>query len=132
MNTKQGYLIDIGPFGLPEVSIVEIEGLEDMQGAVGGLIERVSLEGWPELDGWVNDEGKLVNLPANRLGSLLLDLAPGDYCAGPLLVLGFDPETGDSISVDDDTFEQALARIVGRIAPITQRVEEWLKTGFVG
>tara|TARA_B100001564_G_scaffold305158_1_gene274006 strand:+ start:179 stop:487 length:309 start_codon:yes stop_codon:yes gene_type:complete len=54
---------------------VPINGLADMQGVVGGLIERVcSFDG---VDMWANEEGLMYQLPINMKASVLRDVALG-------------------------------------------------------
>ena len=58
-------ILIVEPEHRPEVR--EIDGsLKTMQGIVGGLIQPIPLIGDPNTVLVCNDEGKLLNLPANR------------------------------------------------------------------
>jgi len=83
-------VVVVKPGQSPEV--VEIANtLQALQGAVGGYIETVSLPNGLILI--CNEEGKLLNLPANRkLGY--------DYIAGDFLVTAGNDE-GDFVSLSD-------------------------------
>ena len=63
--------------------------LDVLQGAVGGWIECVWLgeAGFPDLDMFVNEEGKLHGLPLNMVASALSEiLAQGDCIVGDVAV----------------------------------------------
>jgi hypothetical protein len=57
--------------------------LEEIQAFVGGYFETVFLPGKKIM--WINEEGKLRNLPLNRQASIFYH-APGDVILGPALV----------------------------------------------
>jgi hypothetical protein len=81
--------------------------LMQLQAAVGGWIEAVSM---PEFiaeseraTGYVNEEGKLEQLPFNGRATDLMvpgvGLGWGDYIAGPMLVCGFDRHRGENTDI---------------------------------
>ena len=83
---------------------VELDGsLDQLQRLVGGWIQMVPLPGF--IDGaeraaaYVNEEGKLTEHQANRRATDYMvpgaHLLPGDYIAGPLVLCGFDAESGE-------------------------------------
>ena len=92
-----------------EGPITEIEldpdasNLKTLQAAVGGYIEAVAIPSFISCDdqatAYVNEEGKLLGLPVNRRATDFfvpaVGLFWGDYIAGPLVLAGFDPETGE-------------------------------------
>jgi hypothetical protein len=88
-------------------SIVELsdEGsqLQDLNALVGGYIEAIGL--WPEVTAYLNEEGKLDGMLPNRRATQLARftqaIMPDDYIAGPLVVIGFDPETGENRDIPD-------------------------------
>lgn len=59
------------------------DALEILQNAVGGLIDLVRLE--HQLDAYINDEGLLLNLPPNPVGTAMCELL-NDGHVQPLLV----------------------------------------------
>ena len=60
--------------------------LEQLQKAVGGYVEHVQLDGRTEL--WVNEEGKLNDLPFNHIATRVWETAYGqtDMIVGPAIV----------------------------------------------
>jgi len=67
--------------------VVEIDGLADMQAAVGGMIEAVPLDGVPG-DVILNENGKFSGLTYNPLATAIARLFPGDAIMGDVLVTG--------------------------------------------
>lgn len=112
-------LVPVGGYPLP----IDIEGLSDLQQAVGGTIDAV---GWvfddaPEL--YVNDEGKFRCAPNRAVYATeddagrrkwdgsetkegeLLDVIFGDFVA-----IGFDPDTGEDRDITEAEAEKVVAR----------------------
>jgi len=69
--------------------------LEDLQAAVGGLVEPVPYHADAMVTAYVNELGK-VECEANPRATQLLGpgLYAGDYIAGDVLICGFDSNTG--------------------------------------
>jgi hypothetical protein len=68
--------------------VYEDSSLEGMQKAVGGYIQAI-----PTKDGKLmilNEEGKFMNLPPNETANALVDLFPGDYIVGDVLIIDDD------------------------------------------
>ena len=88
-------------------SLVEPQSLEDLQALVGGLIQRLPHS--PEVAAYINDEGKLEELPVNHMATFAFAqvLQRGDYVAGPCVLVGIDQVTGE----DADAPELALALV---------------------
>ena len=80
----------------------EIEDtLDNLQGIVGGYIECVEMPGVKNVDLYVNEEGKLNKLPGNFW------LPEYEDCAcGTVYMVGFDPETGDNVSITDNQIKK--------------------------
>lgn len=72
--------------------------LTSMQSLVGGYIECIDLAryGGPAVDVVLNEEGKLYDLPPNRL------LPNGDFIAGNFFVYGYPDENGESTSIPEN------------------------------
>jgi Domain of unknown function (DUF3846) len=78
--------------------------LEQIQDAVGGWVEALP---WPDRDDvtcYLNEEGKVQNLPRNMRATRILRrvIGDGDWIAGNLLVTGFNQDTGDTLAIPDD------------------------------
>lgn len=60
---------------------------------------------------YANEEGKLHQLPINRRATDFLvpgvGLAWGDYVAGPVVLAGFDPETGETRDLPEPVARRA-------------------------
>jgi hypothetical protein len=78
---------------------ITVDGLHDLQAAVGGDIEAVDTAVLgPRLTSYINAEGKFNGCHPNPRATQLLGpgLFAGDWIAGPLLVCGFDPAEGEN------------------------------------
>lgn len=74
--------------------------LEAMQTAVGGFIQGLQLKGGDGTHVYINDEGKLQGLPVNVAATRFMHhyslIAPDDFIAGDMVVLGSDGEGGEA------------------------------------
>ena len=69
----------IPPVGPPHTQQIGAEDLAALQRPVGGLIEAVTRYGW---HAYLNDEGKLLALPANPIATTLLFPDHADIICG--------------------------------------------------
>jgi hypothetical protein len=90
----------IGP-----VKEVQQDGLRDLQRLLDGHIEGLPVDGRHNAAAYVNEQGLLARLADNPRATRLL----GIQIAGPAVVCGFDPTTGEQTSVPDDLAETVLA-----------------------
>lgn len=99
------------------------DSLTFLQGLVGGWIEAVPVPsfvtGADEASAYVNEEGKLEGLGPNMRATDFMvpgvGLHWGDYIAGPFVLAGFDPETGENAPDVPDGVERR-ARLIEREA----------------
>lgn len=88
------------------IRVETLTGWEEYQRLVGGWIESAPVDR-DDLSLFINEEGKVLNLPRNsRADDLWRTLLPsgripGDYIAGPAVVVGFDATTGEDVDVPD-------------------------------
>lgn len=82
--------------------------LDDLQAVVGGWIESLPTDR-DDISVYGNDEAKYRGedggpMPRNQIATEWIGhmLFPGDYIAGPVIVLGFDPETGENAELPSD------------------------------
>lgn len=94
----------------PEVLAAGEDTLPFLQKTVGGYVEKITLS-LPEggsVDMWLNDEGKLHGLPRNGLAESIATATGwsgeeyGDWIAGPVVIAGFDAETGETVTTPRD------------------------------
>jgi hypothetical protein len=87
-----------------DVELPQFQTLEALQEIVHGNIEAVPLppflDGHTRSTGYVNEEGKYhrdcqPNMRATDFFVPGVGLFVGDHIAGPLVIVGFDPNTGD-------------------------------------
>lgn len=75
--------------------------LSFLQQAVGGYIEPVDL--WDNITMYVNEEGKVYNLLYNPVATVIAHNASAinifDYIYGDVVLIGFDPESGDTVGL---------------------------------
>lgn len=94
-----------------ELRIVRGSTLEDLQEIVGGYIEFLRFPGRNDVACFVNEDGKLIGLPENRRATEILSpLYPGDFIAGPLVICGFDPESGENRELPADVLTDLMTR----------------------
>jgi hypothetical protein len=94
--------------------------LDVLQSAVGGMIEALPFPGFDDVTTYVNEEGKFtcldddgnveVNLRATALMKPGIGLFPGDFIAGPFVIAGFDPSTGEHIDLTSALYDALLGR----------------------
>lgn len=111
---------------------VEVEGTEDdpipletLQEAVGGHIECWNLDvvGLPDIDLWLNEEGKLKGLPLNPFATLVSGIFQfNDAIVGDVILCA---STGDGVSVGFDDAQEAALR--GHIEKVLRIVKEHRK-----
>lgn len=87
-------------------------GLQSMQSLVGGNIEALSLT--DEVSAYINEDGKAEQLPRNEAGDRLVKhalstvgrgLIPGDWIAGPLVLMGQPDDEGWDTSVPESVLD---------------------------
>jgi len=86
--------------------VYEANSLEELQAAVGGLIEAIQLA--PGVHGWVNEEGLLEGLPMNDLGSILYRTAyPGADVGvvGNMLIMGESADGSEDADLPQEWFD---------------------------
>jgi hypothetical protein len=97
--------------------------LPTLQAAVGGFIEAVRLPEFVDpagcATGYINEEGKLVDEPevnwrATDFMVPGVGLRWGDFIAGPMVLVGFDPSTGLHERLPEKV--EARARLIEREA----------------
>lgn len=69
-------------------TLIHYKSLEDLQGLVGGRVEGITFK--HDLFGYVNDDGKGLQLEPNRFATTYLHsyLFPGDWIAGNIVLVG--------------------------------------------
>lgn len=75
--------------------------LKNLQAIVGGDIESVMLRDFPDVHGFINEDGKARQLPPNDNASTVVSMWPGDFIAGTMICLSLT-EDGDEAPVSDE------------------------------
>ena len=86
------------------LDIPEDQEYDTLVQMVGGFIESIPIpafvKGGEFCSAYINDEGKLEGRPANMKATDFfvpgVGLFYGDYIVGPMVLIGFNPETGES------------------------------------
>ena len=97
--------------GSKEVVEFEVGGSYDLlQQKVGGWFQVVALE-QREADLWLNEEGKLNNLPRNPIATSLFRSEYGDYdfIVGDVVITGGVDDNGDTLGLTDEQVQEFLA-----------------------
>jgi hypothetical protein len=103
-----------GPLTVIELALGDRSQLRGLQELVGGLIEAIPLPPFIDPAGrmtaYVNETGKFDCEPNMRATDFMIPgvgIAWGDYVAGPLVIMGFDPERGVNTDVPKAAIERA-------------------------
>ena len=82
-----------------EVLDLEEDSLKKLQGAVGGWVQAVDLR--DDLTLWCNEEGKLIGLPTNVIGTHLWEKSFGmtDMIMGDIVFTGGTDDEGDNLAL---------------------------------
>lgn len=108
------------PGELTVVEAPDTDRVDWLQAQVGGNFDAVNVD-LPDggrVTLWINDEGKYRgDFGPNDLASALCWAAeaiePSDFIVGPVIILGFDPETGEDLAVPE-RLELILKAVAGR------------------
>ena len=90
---------------------IEIEdGYEALQSQVGGMIQALPVPERSDATVYINENGKFECVDEN--GRIIVNpvatmymkpvLFPSDFIAGPMLLCGFDPSTGENLDVPNE------------------------------
>ena len=106
-------VVTIGVDGTLTTETID-RGCAALQERVGGYIEAVTSDDG-QITLWINEEGKLINLPVNELGTALWHLVSPrmngvDVLCGAVVVTGGCDDNGDTLSIPDG-LRQVLERV---------------------
>lgn len=93
-----------------EIKEIDISGYEDLRLACGGYIEALRMR---EHSAYVNEEGKLMNLPYNRVATALCEhfgvgLMPGDFIVGNMVICGPCDGEGDDTDIEPLMLQEVM------------------------
>lgn len=96
----------IEPSKPPEIR--DINGYDELKKAIGGWLEAAPFP--PRYSAFINEEGKMLNLPVNMLATHLcntlgLGLHPGDRINGTMVILGPVDDEGNKTSLPQETID---------------------------
>ena len=110
------------------------DDLTTLQGLVGGYLQAVygfrtpdqTLQAWPRVTIYLNEEGKIHGLPLNPLATALWwhfdpQAIGGDILVGPVVILGGGDDNDDNTGVPGDVLEVYTALRDGSY-PLTYRL----------
>jgi hypothetical protein len=86
--------------------------LKSLQNAVGGYVQVIELE--DDFTMWVNEEGKLLNLPVNEIATVIWEVRFGldtDIICGDVVFTGGMDEDGETLTISEANL-QRLAELV--------------------
>ena len=90
-----------------DIEISEDTSLKTLQDAVGGFIQAVDLLG---LTMWINEEGKIDDLPFNPFATILWEAAFGktDVILGDIVLTGLPDDEGKLTSIPQAFVDMVL------------------------
>ncbi len=107
----------IQPGGEAVVCDVDTD-LHGLQEIVGGYIEAVGLTCPMPATAYINEEGKIDGLPPNPVASSITHLMPGDFIAGPMVILGPPDNEGEDTPLPTELLDWLLGRLGLIYAPL--------------
>jgi len=98
-----------------EILDLEVDSLEQLQGAVGGLVQAADLH--DNLTLWCNEEGKLINgMQPNIIGTHMWEKSFGmtDIIMGDIVFTGGTDDEGDNLALPTAWLVQ-LQELAGKL-----------------
>jgi hypothetical protein len=83
------------------IHVMTLNGLEEMQESVGGMIEMTGGNGW---DAYVNENGLMMELAYNATATELL----GHPIVGNAVFFGGYDDEGEDVDISDEQLQQLL------------------------
>ena len=98
-RTKMKTALRINTDFTTEVLDLSTNEYNQLRDAVGGLIQPIDLK--PDLTVWLNEEGKLISLPINLVGTHMWERTYGqtDILVGDIVFTGNSDEEGETLSL---------------------------------
>lgn len=100
------------------ISVNKLDDLKSLQDIVGGYIEHISFpfKNNCVLSGFINEEGKILNLPINKMASLLWMKSnnwdkPYDVLCGNVVVTGSVDKEGNTKDITDEQLSNVMLYI---------------------
>jgi hypothetical protein len=97
--------------------------LKSLQNAVGGYVQVIELE--DDFTMWVNEEGKLLNLPVNEIATVIWEVRFGigtDIICGDVVFTGGMDEDGEALTISEANIQRLAELVEGlkRSSAVTQ------------
>jgi hypothetical protein len=106
VTTKRGLWVTT----TDELETIDFNGdeLSTLQRCVGGYVEILRLSDSVTL--WVNEEGKVIDLPPNRIATRLFRAVFKSYdiIVGDVVLTGGDDKEGNTLGLDDKAYARLL------------------------
>jgi len=106
----------VPPFAPPQVAVIP-HTLYALQACVGGDLECWAIDDHVAI--YCHEEGRVLGLPYNR--RVTLDDGATESFVGPLLLVGHNPDTGESESLTDADLAQWTQRLLHPAQPEIRR-----------
>jgi len=95
------------------IQLAEVEEVDYdlLSSSVNGLVELVSID--RDVDMWLNEEGKLLNLPTNIIATILWNKVFNnpDIIKGDIIITGGADDMGNSVGLSDESLTSILMAI---------------------
>jgi len=95
------------------IQLAEVEEVDYdlLSSSVNGLVELVSID--RDVDMWLNEEGKLLNLPTNIIATILWNKVFNnpDIIKGDIIITGGADDMGNSVGLSDESLTNILMAI---------------------
>lgn len=95
------------------IQLAEVEEVDYdlLSSSVNGLVELVSID--RDVDMWLNEEGKLLDLPTNIIATILWNKVFNnpDIIKGDIIITGGADDMGNSVGLSDESLTNILMAI---------------------
>jgi hypothetical protein len=95
------------------IQLAEVEEVDYdlLSSSVNGLVELVSID--RDVDMWLNEEGKLLDLPTNIIATILWNKVFNnpDIIKGDIIITGGADDMGNSVGLSDESLTSILMAI---------------------
>jgi len=105
-RTKMKTALRVNTDFTTEVLDLSSNEYNQLRDAVGGLIQPVDLK--PDLTVWLNEEGKLIGMPVNLIGTHMWERSFGqtDVLVGDVVFTGSSDDEGETLPLPNEWLVQ--------------------------
>lgn len=109
MSAKSTYVVIPVDGDIYTVETTTEDSYETITREVGGWIQVVGLTVDEQAEMYLDEEGKIKNLPRNTRATSIAHLMSGDYIAGTAVITGGVDDEGDTVGLTPEQVQRLLS-----------------------